>query len=335
MNREQFGLYRDDGLAAIRGTSGRKFDKLRKDIIQLFQEEGLRITIESNLTVYLDVTLDLLKNKYYPFRKPENKPLYINAKSNHPQNIIKELPKMISRRVADLSCNEEEFLKAKPMYESALKESGHTTEFSYVKSNEKKKRNRRVVWFNQPFSKDEHWWFIYTFGWKTFREHKFYKIFNKHTIRLGYSCMPNMAQIIKQSNMGRLADPDTHATPPCNCENPQNCPLPDECLTKNSVYEATVTAENADHIYFGTSKGPTKTQIEDHQSSLQKKYENKTELSKFVWSLQDKGIPYSISWRIASRRQPYRCGTRRCDLCLTEKTLIARSTHPNRSNDQK
>lgn len=170
MNREQFGLYRDDGLAAIRGTSGRKLDKLRKDIIQLFQEEGLRITIESNLTVtdYLDVTLDLLKNKYYPFRKPENKALYINAKSNHPQNIIKELPKMISRRVADLSCNEEEFLKAKPMYESALKESGHTTEFSYVKSNEKKKRNRRVVWFNPPFSKDEHWWFIYTFGWKTF-----------------------------------------------------------------------------------------------------------------------------------------------------------------------
>jgi hypothetical protein len=111
MNREQCGLYRDDGLAAIRGTSGRKFDKLRKDIIQLFQEEGLRITIESNLTVtdYLDVTLDLLKNKYYPFRKPENKPLYIDAKSNHPQNIIKEFPKMICRRIADLSCNEEEF----------------------------------------------------------------------------------------------------------------------------------------------------------------------------------------------------------------------------------
>ena len=231
---------------------------------------------------------------------------------------------MISRRIADLSCNEEEFLKAKPMYESALKESGHTTEFSYVKSNEKKKRNRRVVWFNPPFSKSVKTniggLFIRLVGKHFTREHKFYKIFNKHTIRLSYSCMPNMAQIIKQSNMGRLADPDTHATPPCNCGNPQNCPLPDECLTKNSVYEATVTAENADHIYFGTCKGPAKTRISDHQSSFkQKKYENKTELFKFVWSLQDKGIPYSLSWRIAIRCQPYRCGTRRCDLCLTEK----------------
>ena len=140
--------------------------------------------------------------------------------------------------------------------------------------------------------------------------------------------MPNMAQIIKQSNMGTLADPEANIVPPCNCGDPQSCPVPGECLTKNSVYEATVTAENVDHIYFGTSKGPVKTRISDHQSSFkQKKYENKTELSKFVWSLQDKGTPYTIRWRIASRCQPYRCGTRRCDLCLTEKTLIARSTH--------
>ena len=61
MSKEQFGLYRDDGLAAIRGTSGRKFDKLRKGIIKLFQEEGLRITIEASLAVtdYLDIKLDL------------------------------------------------------------------------------------------------------------------------------------------------------------------------------------------------------------------------------------------------------------------------------------
>ena len=36
-------------------------------------------------------------------------------------------------------------------------------------------------------------------------------------------------------------------------------------------------------------------------------------------SLQDKGTPYTIHWRIASRCQPYCCDTRWCD--LTEKTL--------------
>ena len=75
IDKRNVGLYRDDGLAAIRGSSGRKFDKLRKDITGLFQEEGLRITIKANqsATDYLDVTFDLQQNKYYPYRKPDNK----------------------------------------------------------------------------------------------------------------------------------------------------------------------------------------------------------------------------------------------------------------------
>ena len=43
------GLYRDDGLAAINNANGPKLDRIRKDIIALFKEEGLSITIETNL----------------------------------------------------------------------------------------------------------------------------------------------------------------------------------------------------------------------------------------------------------------------------------------------
>ena len=94
------GLYRDDGLAVVRGKSGRRLDKLRKDITAIFKSEGLSITCEANLIVtdFLEVTLNLDSGKYCPFRKENNNPLYINKKSNHPEPIIKELPKMINKR---------------------------------------------------------------------------------------------------------------------------------------------------------------------------------------------------------------------------------------------
>ena len=118
------GLYRDDGLAAINNANGPKLDRIRKDIIALFKEEGLPITIETNFTKtdFLDVSFNLATKKYFPFRKANNTPLYINAFSNHPPTIIKQLPKRINKRISDLSCNKEEFDKVKSVNESALKD---------------------------------------------------------------------------------------------------------------------------------------------------------------------------------------------------------------------
>ena len=85
IGRKNVGLYRDDGLAAINSSSGPVLDKMRKNIIALFKNEGLSITIETNLfqTDFLDVTFKLPTGKFFPFRKPNNQPLYINAKCNH------------------------------------------------------------------------------------------------------------------------------------------------------------------------------------------------------------------------------------------------------------
>ena len=82
--------YRDDGLAAINNANGPKLDRIRKDIIALFKEEGLSITIETNLNEadFFDVTFDLSTRKYFPFQKANNTPLYINAFSNHPPTVI-------------------------------------------------------------------------------------------------------------------------------------------------------------------------------------------------------------------------------------------------------
>ena len=43
------GWYRDDGIAIVHKAYGPKVDRLRKDIISLFKDKGLFITIDRNL----------------------------------------------------------------------------------------------------------------------------------------------------------------------------------------------------------------------------------------------------------------------------------------------
>ena len=126
LDRNNIGLYADDGLCVIENANGPKLDRLCKDINAIFHNEGLKITIDTNLTTtdFLDVTLDLCTGKYYPYRKPNDRPLYVNANSNHPPTILKQLPTMVNTRLSLLSINEDEFDKAKPLYENALKSSG-------------------------------------------------------------------------------------------------------------------------------------------------------------------------------------------------------------------
>ena len=46
-----FGLYRDDGLGSYNDIPGPSRDKIRKEIIKLFKDNGLTITIDMNLTI--------------------------------------------------------------------------------------------------------------------------------------------------------------------------------------------------------------------------------------------------------------------------------------------
>ena len=103
--RKNIGLYRDDGIAAINSSSGPVLDKRRKNIIALFKNEGLPITTEINLfeTDFLYVTFNLATQKFFSFRKPNNQPLYINVKSNHPPKFLRDFPSMINKRLSDLS----------------------------------------------------------------------------------------------------------------------------------------------------------------------------------------------------------------------------------------
>lgn len=151
-------LYRDDGLAISSHMSGHSMDKFRKDLIRIFKEFGLSITVTTNLTKvdYLDVTLDLETGKYYPYRKPNEDTTYIHRNSNHPPSIIRNLVPAISRRISKLSADRTIFNRAAPHYNEALAKSGYTEKLAYVEdlpqppSPPKRIRRRKILWFNPP-----------------------------------------------------------------------------------------------------------------------------------------------------------------------------------------
>ena len=110
----------------------------------------------------------------------------------------------------------------------------------------------------------------------------------------------------------------------CNCKNPTDCPLEGECLASSIVYKATVTAVGKPaKTYFGLTEGAFKTRYNTHTNTFKHRPKtNGTRLSAYMWQLKDEGITGSIKWEIARRSRPYNCGTRRCDLCTSEKLAI-------------
>ena len=100
------GLYRDDGLA-VSNARPRQIELLKKKICKVFADNNLRVTIEANAKVvnFLDVTLDLSRNIYKPYMKDNDTPMYVNVHSNHPRNIIKNIPLGINNRLSRITAN--------------------------------------------------------------------------------------------------------------------------------------------------------------------------------------------------------------------------------------
>ena len=137
-------------------------------------------------------------------------PIYVHAKSNHPPLIIKNLPLAINKRLSEISSNEDVFNNAKPPYQEALKKSGYQHELKYEKHEKTNRRNRtrNITWYNPPYSSNVHSnigkSFLKTVKEKFPPEHKLHKIFNTNTVKLSYSCMPNVKNIIDGHNKKTL-----------------------------------------------------------------------------------------------------------------------------------
>ena len=209
--KTNFALCRDDGLILLGKLNGQQMYKKRKTIIKIF---NIDIQINLKEVDFLDVALNLQNYTYSPYKKANDKLLYIHSSSNLPPQIIKQLPNSISERLSKNSSNQEVFNTAKVEYEDALKKSGYNVDLKYTnnKSEKPKTRKRNIISFNPPFTKS-----FSTNVAKTFlqlvtkhfpRTRKLQKIFNRNTVKVSYSCMNNMSyisrDIIKKSSWNHM-----------------------------------------------------------------------------------------------------------------------------------
>ena len=333
-------LYRDDGLAVFKNVSGPESERIKKKLQSLFKEEGLELVIECNKKVvdYLDVTFDLKSGTYKPYSKPGDIIQYINVQSNHPPNIIKQIPKTIEQRLSAHSSNESIFDQAKPIYEKALKEAGYHADLKFNPRSAQyntANRKRKIIWFNPPFNMN-----VETKIGKQFlnlidihftKDHKFHKIFNRNNVKVSYSCTKNIKTIINNHNSKILyQNNNNQINRTCNCNRKNHCPLKGNCLTTNCVYKASITSNMPNYhekIYIGSTATTFKKRFSNHKKSFNaQKYRNETELSKEVWKIKNSNFIPTITWSILKLCAPFNRNNLKCKLCLTEKFLIA--TYP-------
>ena len=344
IEKSSIGLYRDDGLGVLRNSTGPRANRLCKTIVSVFKRYGLSVTIDVNLKAvnFLDASFDLTTGKYKPYRKPGDVPLYVHSSSNHPPTILKNIPKAINRRVSSLSADKEVFEEAAPTYRCALAASGFQADMGFLGNKQtanRKTRKRNVLWFNPPYSKNVRTnvaqKFLMCIDKHFPKTSRLSKIFNRNTLKVSYSCLPNMASAIRSHNNSRLKPPQKER--PCNCRDKPSCPLNGRCQAEEIIYEAEVTSNAGTKRYVGATAPPFKARYGNHLSSMRnERYKQSTELSKHVWSLKEKQQQYEVTWKISERAKAYNSSSKRCQLCLTEKLKIItadQQTILNKRND--
>ena len=357
--KEYIGIFRDDGLSVMTGNGHQK-DKKRKDVIRLLKEEGLSITWEINLTKvqYLDILFDLENNCYKPFHKLNSRLSYVGSGSNHPRKVLENIPEGINRRLSNISSNKKCFDEEKCDYQNAIKESGYSNILTYEKGLEKstvknihgKRKNifyqhnqdkninskRNIVWFTPPFNI-----FCSTNVGEIFRrliEKHFSrnkmlgKLFNKNTLKISYSCLPNIKAKIGSHNkvlIYKSFEKDIVSTK-CNCQKSIECPLNGQCVVSSVIYKAEILEEGEKegngHIYVGLAGGAFKLRLANHLQSFKNESKQKqSKLSEYIWGLKNRNIEsFEIKWSIIANESGFNRKSRRCQLCIREKVEILR-----------
>ena len=97
-------------------------------------------------------------------------------------------------------------------------------------------------------------------------------------------------------------------------------------MIESVVYQAKVKSEEEEWIYIGSTEGSFKQRLYGHRCDMKNKENgNSTTLSKYVWERKEKGKNVEIEWKILKKCRKYRCGSRKCDVCLSEKLEILKA----------
>ena len=186
-----------------------------------------------------------------------------------------------------------------------MKQAKQYCQIKYAKENQQtskqKNRKRNIFWYNPYFNNQV----SPNVGKEFFKllskyfpkENKLNKLFNKNNLKISYGCTRNMQQIIKAHNAKiinrkNIIDPNRKT---CNCRQPTKCQVDGNFFSGCIIYKATVSLEKEQVAYIGLTSTIFKERHNNHNKSFNhEKYENETELSKYVWKLKKK-IPNSAS----------------------------------------
>ena len=63
ISKKNLGLYRDDGLEIFENMPGLEIERKKKDLVKVFKDNGLNITVNANVKVadFVDVNFDLVQ----------------------------------------------------------------------------------------------------------------------------------------------------------------------------------------------------------------------------------------------------------------------------------
>ena len=132
---------------------------------------------------------------------------------------------------------------------------------------------RKVASFNSPFNINVATNIAITFLAlidKQFpKDKRLSKIFNRNTIKVSYSCLPNVKQTISNSNHRLLQLRRMKESTQDNCWQKSPYPHDGKCLTKCVLYKATVTetTSNNQETYIVLTENELKTRLNLHKSS--------------------------------------------------------------------
>ena len=208
----------------------------------------------------------------------------------------------------------------------------------------KRKRQRNILWFNPPYRKTVKTktgkFFLQLIKKRFPKDHKFHKIFNRNTLKLSYSCMPNIKTKIKTHNRKIQQNVPPKSTKHCNCQQKENFPINGACVQESLVCYATISC-NGKNYKPKLCKGSCETSFEKRYSNHKKSinvplHKHNTKLSTEYWNLKKKQLnprqlnsKQRLSWKI---KEIYKSYNPTCNLCLTEKLEILEDQDKNLLN---
>ena len=161
---------------------------------------------------------------------------------------------------------------------------------------------------------------------------KLHTIINRSKVKVSYSCNTNIARLIQNHNtkiLNKISGTEQNEEiGTCNCRIKNKCPLDNKCTKQNLVYQAEVTSTSNNNIatkrfYLGQTSRTFKERWRVHTNTFRNRNcKNPTELTKYIWKLEDKNINWQIKWKIIGHAKPYAQGDKFCALCNYEKTEI-------------